>query len=95
MLHYSSQFCNELFLKENIKLNVAIASYHDSILYNKDIEFIKIRTNPNTVSFVIDTLNVFYHIYFLINIIRFKPDIIHFLDNHPWYIVYSKIFKFL
>lgn len=95
MLHYSSQFCNELFLKENIELKVGIASYQDSILYNKNIEFIKIRTNPNAISFIIDTLNIFYHIYFLLNIIKFKPDIVHFLDNHPWYIAYSKIFKSL
>ncbi len=95
MLHYSSQFCNELFIKKNIELKVAIASYHNSILYDKWIEFIKIRTNPKLVSFIFDSLNIFYHIYFIFKIIKFKPDIVHFLDNHPWYIFYSKLFKSL
>ena len=95
MLHYSSQFSNELFKKDKIKLKVAIASYHNSILYDKGINFIKIRTKPNLFSFIFDSLNIFYHIYFIIKIIIFKPNIVHFLDNHPWYVFYSRLFKIL
>lgn len=95
MLHYSSQFCNELINLKNSELKVAIASYHNSILYDSKIWFIKIRTNPTFFSFILDSLNIFYHIYFILRIIKYKPDIVHFLDNHPWYIVYWKLFKFL
>jgi len=93
MLHYSSQFTNELNKREKFQVKVAIASYHKSILYDKNIDFIKIRTNPNSLSFSFDSINVFYHAYFIFKIIKFKPDIVHFLDNHPWYIFYSKLFK--
>jgi len=95
MLHYSSQFCNELLQRTDIKLKVAIASYHNSILYNKWVDFIKIRTNPDIKNFIFDTLNIFYHIYFLYKILKFNPNIVHFLDNHPWYIFYWKLFKLL
>lgn len=94
MLHYSSQFCNELNKKSNINLKVWIASYHKSILYDKDIKFIKIRTNPNLFSFIVDTINIFSQLQFFYNIYKFKPNIIHFIDNHPWYSFYVKIFKF-
>ncbi len=93
MLHYSSQFCNELSKIANIK--VTIADYYNENLYNENIGFLKIRTNPNPKSFIFDTLSFWNHIIFLFKIIRFKPDIIHFLDNHPWYIAYSKLFKML
>jgi hypothetical protein len=88
MLHYSSQFSNELIKKDNIDLKVAIASYYNSILYDKNINFIRIRTNPNLFSFIFDSLNIFYHFYFIFKIFKFKPDIVHFLDNHPWYVFY-------
>lgn len=93
MLYYSSQFCNELFLKWDIELRVATASYYCWHLYNSDIKLIKIRTNPSIISFAIDSLNIFYQLYFLARIILFKPDIIHFIDNHPWYSIYIRIFK--
>jgi hypothetical protein len=93
MLHYSSQFCNELNKKNNIDLVIAIASYHNSILYDKNINFIKIRTNPNIFSFIFDSINIFYHIFFIYKIVKYNPHIVHFLDNHPWYIFYSKLFK--
>lgn len=95
MLHYSSQFCNELSKNWNIIMKVWIASYHKSTLYNKEIDFIKVRTNPNLFSFVLDTINIFYHTYFLLKILQFKPDIVHFLDNHPWYMFYGRVFKLL
>ncbi|MCH2188365.1 glycosyltransferase family 4 protein [Candidatus Gracilibacteria bacterium] len=93
MLHYSSQFCNELMKRNDIELKVGIASYHDGSLYDHSTSFIKIRTNPNPLSFVFDSLNIFYHLYFLFQIIVFRPQVVHFLDNHPWYILYAPIFK--
>ncbi len=95
MLHYSSQFCNEVSSRKNLQLKVAIASYHNSTLYDNKIKFIKIRTNPNYLSFIFDSLNIFYHIYFIFKIYNYKPEIVHFIDNHPRYIIYSKVFRLL
>lgn len=95
MLHYSSQFCNELFKREDIDLKVAIASYHTSKLYHQNIIFFKIHTNPHFLSFIFDSLNFFSQLFFLIKIIKYSPDIVHFIDNHPWYSIYVRIFRIL
>lgn len=95
MLHYSSQFSNELVNKKGIELKVAIASYHSSSLYSEHNSFIRIRSNPDMLSFILDSVNVFYHIYFWYKVLLYKPDIIHFIDNHPWYSIHVKIWKFL
>ena len=95
MLHYSSQFCNELNKRKDISLKVAIASYYSGELYDKDIWFIKIRSNPSLWSFIFDTLNLLYQAYFLLQILLFLPDRVHFIDNHPWYSIYVYIFKFV
>lgn len=93
MLHYSSQFCNEL--SRFVDLRVAIASYYNENIYSKNINFIKIKTNPNLISFIFDTLFLWNHIIFIYKIIKFKPNVVHFIDNHPWYLFYSKLFKLL
>lgn len=93
MLHYSSQFCNELSKYADLK--VAIADYYKEKLYNSNINFIKIKTNPNLKSFIFDTLSFWRHIILIYKVLKFKPDIIHFIDNHPWYLFYARIFKFL
>lgn len=95
MLHYSSQFCNELFLRKDIKLKVAIASYYQEDLYNSEINFIKIRTQPNLKNFIVDSINIPYHLYFWFQIILFKPNIVHFIDNHPWYCIQIFLCKLL
>lgn len=91
MLHYSSQFCNELSKKTELK--VAIADYYNENLYDSSIWFIKIKTNPDLTSFFLNTLAFWNQIRFLYKVIKFKPDIVHFIDNHPWYIFYSYFFK--
>lgn len=91
MLHYSSQFCNELF--KYCDLKVVIADYYKNNLYNNFIDFIKIKSNPSFKSFIFDTLFFWNHIILIYKILKFKPDIIHFIDNHPWYIFYGILFK--
>jgi len=91
MLHYSSQFCNELSKKHNIK--VVIADYYNWPLYDEWISFLKIKTNPSFLSFIFDTLLIWNHIFIIYKIIKYNPDIIHFMDNHPWYLFYCPFFK--
>jgi len=93
MLHYSSQFCNEL--SKYVDLKVAIAKYYNQTLYKDNIKFIKIKTNPSLKSFIFDSLSFWNHIILIYKITKFKPEIVHFIDNHPWYIVYSRLFKML
>ena len=91
MLHYSAQFCNALAKKYQV--SVAIADYYKGDLYDEGINLIKIKTNPDLKSFIFDSLHIFQHRRFLKEIARIKPDIIHFMDNHPWYIFYARRLK--
>lgn len=91
MLHYSAQFCNALAKKYEVA--VAIADYYDGELYDEPMSLIKIKTNPDLKSFIFDSLNLLQHIQLLKKIKQFKPDIIHFVDNHPWYIFYAQRLK--
>ena len=91
MLHYSSQFCNAL--AENHNVSVVLADYYTWDLYNDNINLIKVKTDPNLGSFICDSLNILQHIQLFKKIKRLKPDIIHFIDNHPWYILYGKLLK--
>jgi len=95
MLHYSSQFCNELYKKDDIELKVAIASYYNGKLYDKNIDFLKIQTDPIPLYFLFQSLNIFSQVSFLLKIYKYSPDIVHFIDNHPWYSFYARIFKCL
>jgi hypothetical protein len=92
MLHYSSQFCNEL--SKYVDLKVAIADYYNEDLYNDDIKFIKIKTNPTAKDFFFNTLAFWRPYIFIYKIYKFKPEIVHFIDNHPWYGFYVRVFKF-
>lgn len=93
MLHYSAQFCNALAKKYQV--SVAIADYYKGDLYDKGINLVKIKTNPDLKSFLFDSLNIIQHIKFFCKIHKLKPDIIHFIDNHPRYIIYAPLLKLL
>ena len=91
MLHYWSQFCNALAQK--YKVMVVLADYYQGDLYNKNIDKIYLTTNTTITSFLKDTLNVYQHYECFKKISKFNPDIVHFIDNHPWYSVYGLILK--
>lgn len=93
MLHYSSQFANAL--KDKFKVYAVVASYYKLDFYEKDVWLLKIRTNPNLVSFIFDSLMFWNHLILIYKIFKIKPDVIHFMDNHPWYLFYWKLFKLL
>ena len=92
MLHYASQFANAL--AKEVDLKIVIASYYNGSLFGDTKLFYKIRTNPSFLSFIFDTFLIWNHIKLFFFIIHNKPDIIHFIDNHPWYIVYAPLFRF-
>lgn len=87
MLHYASQFSNELV--KTHKVTAVIADYYDGFLYDKEIDLRKIRTNPCLQSFIFDSLSFRRHISLLRKIKKLRPDIVHFMDNHPRYPLYA------
>ena len=91
MLHYSSQFCNHLVTY--IPVTVVLANYADNVLYNRTISVLKIRANPTIFSFFIDSVLFWNHIKVCLHILASRTHIIHFIDNHPWYIFYSLVAK--
>lgn len=93
MLHYGSQFSNALAQQYDIR--VIIPSYTETNLFENEVQLWKIRTNPSIGSFILDSLNIFAHISLIRKIVRFRPDFVIIVDNHPWYIPYGIIAKLL
>lgn len=91
MLHYSAQFCNAL--AEKYQVSVVLADYYQGNLYDPNINIVKIKTNPDVKSFIFESLDIVQHIKLRKTIKKLKPDIIHFIDNHPRYILYAKWLK--
>lgn len=89
MLHYSSQFCNELIKTRQV--TAVIADYYDGFLYDKNISLRKIRSNPSLWSFIVDSLAFWRHIPLFHKIKKLNPDVIHFMDNHPRYPLYARV----
>ncbi|PZM87172.1 MAG: hypothetical protein DLD55_02835, partial [candidate division SR1 bacterium] len=91
MLHYSAQFCNALVKKYQV--TTVIADYYKGDLYDHKIKILKIKTNPEVKSFFLDTLHLIQHFRLFRNIKKLKPDIVHIIDNHPWYLIYAPLCK--
>lgn len=91
MLHYASQFSNELAKTHHV--TAVIADYYDGFLYDKAVSLWDIRTNPSLSSFVLDSLSLWRHISLFRKIKKLRPDIVHLMDNHPRYPLYAKVCK--
>lgn len=93
MLHYSSQFSNELAKTHHV--TAVIADYYDGFLYDKEVSLRHIRTNPSLSSFIFDSLSFRRHIQLFRKIRKLRPDVVHFMDNHPRYPLYAKLCRAL
>lgn len=93
MLHYSAQFSNEL--ARSYQVWTVIADYYDGFLYDNSVKLLKIRTSPTAKDFVVDSLMFRNQIKIWVKIKEFKPEIVHFMDNHPRYPFYARISKLL
>ena len=91
MLHHCASFANELV--KNYDVYVVIADYYDWFLYDKSVKLLKIKTDPSVKSFLFDSLMFWNQIKLWKKINKIKPDIIHFMDNHPRYPFYIKYAK--
>jgi len=95
MLHYSSQLANSLVkeLGSKVKVHVLLPDYSDGSLFDKRIKLTRVKAPPNVVKTALLTINPLHFRGLIRKIRNIDPDIIHFVDNHPWYLVLLKSFK--
>ncbi len=93
MWYYASQYTNALSEFKIVYLACPKSVKKDFIEFNKNIYLIEINSSPSIVKFIVETLNLFQHIKLFVKILKIKSKILHFLDNHPWSILYGLIFK--
>ena len=91
MLAYASQFANAMANKHTVY--VVLPTYSDTSLYSDNLWLLKPRAPSNIIFSIIQTLNIYQHYKLMKAIKKFNPDVVHILDNHPWYLYYAKKFK--
>jgi len=91
MWHYATQYANNLAeFKETM---LVCPKYADKKVLSKKIIKNELGADINIFKFLLQTINIFQHIKSIYNIFKFKSKTIHFLDNHPWTIIYALFFK--
>jgi len=91
MLHYASELANSL--SRNNEVHVLIPDYSNTSLFNKKIKLIRIKAPPKVIETILLSLNPFIFIRVVKKIKAINPGIIHFVDNHPWYLVFLPFIK--
>ena len=86
-LHYCSRLANAL--SKLASVSVVLPSYSDKSLFEKDVTILSIYAPPNIIKTAVATCS-FQHRKLIRKIKDIKPDYAIFLDDHPWYIYYSK-----
>ncbi len=88
MLHYTSQYANAL--AKHAEVYVVLPGYSDEKFFDKTVNLIRIKAPPSIAGSLVGTFNFFQHLRLLKKINQIRPDIVHIMDNHPWYLWYSK-----
>jgi glycosyltransferase involved in cell wall biosynthesis len=91
MLQYASQLANAL--SKNINVFVLIPDYSDTSLFDKKVNLIRVKAPPNVMKTAMLTVNPIHISRIIRKMKEANPDIIHFLDNHPWYLLFLPHFK--
>ncbi|WP_421077473.1 glycosyltransferase family 4 protein [Methanothermococcus sp. Ax23] len=95
MWHYATQYANALSKFKNVYLVCPKFAKKDFVNYNNNLSLIEIDASPSIKKFIIETLNLHQHINLFLKILKMNPTTLHFLDNHPWSVIYAVIFKLL
>lgn len=90
MLQYSSQLANSL--SKYFDVYVLLPDYSDMFLFDKRVKLIRIKAPPSVLKTVFYT-NPLHFRNIVSRIKKINPEIIHFVDNHPWYLFLLKPFK--
>ena len=85
MLHYTSQFANALARMHEVW--VVIPSFTDTRFFDKGVNLIKIDAPLAAARFALSCARFWRHLALMRSIERLSPDAIHFMDNHPWYVL--------
>lgn len=87
-LHYCSHLATSMAKIEEAEIYTLLPSYSDTSLFSKDVKLIRIPAPPNMIGTLLNSLKFWKHIKLVNDFIKLKPDIVHILDIHPWYIYY-------
>lgn len=90
MLQYSSQLANSL--SKYFEVYVLLPDYSDTFLFDKNVKLIRIKAPPSVIKTAFYT-NPLHFKSIISKIKKIDPEIIHFVDNHPWYLFLLKPFK--
>ncbi|MBT7903305.1 glycosyltransferase family 4 protein [Candidatus Woesearchaeota archaeon] len=91
MLHYTSQYANELSKLHQVY--VVLPSYSRKDMFNKTVKIIKINAPPTIIGTIINSLNLIKIKNLIKCIKKIKPDILQFMDIHPFYLIYLLFLK--
>jgi len=91
MMHYTSQFANAL--TKYAEVYVVLPSYTRPFLFDKKVNLIRLNASPSIRGTALGTINIIQHKNLVKLINSINPDVIHFMDNHPWYVYYCNKFK--
>jgi len=91
MLHYASELANSLS-KDN-EVYVILPDYSTTALFSKKIKLIRINAPASISKTIILSLNPLNFSRVVNKIKAINPDVIHFTDNHPWYLVFLPFIK--
>ena len=91
MLHYTSQLANAL--SEKNKIAVVLPSFSETHYFNKNTSIIKIQAPADILKTCIHSLNFFALRRLLLMIRKNDPDVIHFVNSHPWNVIICFVFK--
>lgn len=84
MIQYASQLANALSKK--VEVFLLLPDYSDTSLFDKKVTLIRVKAPPSIIKTTVISANP-AHFTRLIEIVHeINPDIVHFLDNHPWYL---------
>jgi starch synthase len=89
MLHYTSQFANALAARHEVW--VVIPSFTDTRFFNGGVNLIKIDAPLNMARFALSSARFWEHLALMRRVRRLSPDAVHFMDNHPWYVLYVRM----
>ena len=90
MVHYASQIANALSFDNEV--TVIAPTHIEQKYFNKNVNLKLIKAPHSLVKSIFQSFN-FFELRSLINYIKdYKPDVIHFVNEHPWNNII--IFKF-
>lgn len=84
MIHYASQLANALAKKHDV--TILIPSYTERDFFDKGVKLIRMEAPTSVVKTSFLSCQPWRFKNIINKIKRMKPDVIHVLDNHPWYL---------